>query len=171
MELDRPAFRALSSDTRINMLKALNERRKTVTELAKSLNLSKSAAYEHLTLLTEVELVRKIETENKWVYYELTDKGLGLLRNNLKKVIFILSSAMITLAAGSYEVVRYIVGEPFTIRYFIEPLPAEAVKMVVHEPTHLIFGFTLIIAGVFIMYFSRRLKNLLFGFTRTFSEA
>jgi len=75
LTIDRETFKALSSDTRLDILKALCERKKTITELAESLNLSKSTVHEHLTMLIKSGLVKRIDSKNKWVYYSLTWKG------------------------------------------------------------------------------------------------
>ncbi|MFB6215945.1 MAG: ArsR family transcriptional regulator, partial [Candidatus Aenigmatarchaeota archaeon] len=48
IRLDSDVFKALSSDTRMNILRNLSERRMTVTELSDSLEVSKSTVHEHL---------------------------------------------------------------------------------------------------------------------------
>ena len=54
------------------MLKSLKERRKTVAELSREPNLSKSTIHEHLTKLMEIGFVeRKTNPNRKWFYYEL----------------------------------------------------------------------------------------------------
>ncbi|MHC1623764.1 MAG: winged helix-turn-helix domain-containing protein [Candidatus Methanospirareceae archaeon] len=51
----------------------------TLRELANELNISKSTVHEHLTILVESGLVKKVNKDNKWVCYELTDKGTEIL--------------------------------------------------------------------------------------------
>ena len=48
-------------------------------ELCDELNLPKSTIRENLTVLVESDLVRKRHRGIKWVYYELTEKGKGML--------------------------------------------------------------------------------------------
>ncbi|HII38688.1 TPA: winged helix-turn-helix transcriptional regulator, partial [Candidatus Micrarchaeota archaeon] len=73
--LDRNTLRALGADTRVKMLKLLGERRKMQAELAVELGLKPPSVREHLERLAEAGLVRRIESERKWKYYELTEKG------------------------------------------------------------------------------------------------
>ncbi len=46
--IDRKALFALASETRIEILKKLDKRRMTLTELSESLNMSKTTVKEHL---------------------------------------------------------------------------------------------------------------------------
>ncbi len=77
--LDTQIFSALSSDTRINILKKLDSKRMALKKLCNELNLPKSTIRENLTVLIESDLVRKKNICIKWVYYELTEKGKGML--------------------------------------------------------------------------------------------
>lgn len=100
--LDRETFKALASDTRLLVLKALDERQKTVTELAKQMDLNKSTLLEHLEKLEAAGLVQKVEqdVERKWVYWQLSWKGRRLLHPESIKVALLLSTAVGSLAAG-----------------------------------------------------------------------
>lgn len=78
--LDAETFKALASSTRLTVLKALDERRKTLSELSRDLVLNKATVHEHLQLLLAAELVRKRDDEGrKWIYYELTWTGQRIL--------------------------------------------------------------------------------------------
>lgn len=78
--LDSEAFKVLASDTRVQILKSLDQRPKTVSELARELELNKATVFEHLQQLVNGELVKKKDKEGrKWVYYALTYKGTSLL--------------------------------------------------------------------------------------------
>lgn len=95
--LDREVFKALASDTRLDILKALDVRQKTVTELAKELSLNKATVFEHLEKLAAVGLIQKLEDERKWVYWQLTWTGRRLLHPEKITLALLLSSAMGTL--------------------------------------------------------------------------
>jgi DNA-binding transcriptional ArsR family regulator len=97
--LDREVFKALASDTRLDILKALDVRQKTVTELAKELDLNKATVFEHLEKLALVNLIQKQEedVERKWVYWQLTWTGRRLLHPEKITLALLLSSAMGTL--------------------------------------------------------------------------
>jgi DNA-binding transcriptional ArsR family regulator len=95
--LDRSVFKALASDTRLDILKALDVRQKTVTELAKELGLNKATVFEHLEKLNEVGLIQKLEDDRKWVYWQLSWTGRRLLHPEKITLALLLSSAFATL--------------------------------------------------------------------------
>lgn len=98
--LDAETFKALASATRLTVLKALDERRKTLTELARDLQLNKATVHEHLGLLLAAGLVRKRDDEGrKWIYYELTWTGQGILRPEATTTFNVLLG-LSALAAG-----------------------------------------------------------------------
>ncbi|HVM45504.1 MAG TPA: winged helix-turn-helix domain-containing protein, partial [Candidatus Thermoplasmatota archaeon] len=100
--LDRDVFKALASDTRLDILKKLDARQKTVTELAKELELNKSTVLEHLEKLEAVGLIQKVEqdVERKWVYWQLTWTGRRLLHPEQVQVALLLSTAGGALASA-----------------------------------------------------------------------
>ncbi len=79
IKMDRRTFESLASETRISILKNLDIRQMTITELSRNLELAKSTVHEHLKKLEDVELVEKIESSRKWSYYKLTYKGKRIL--------------------------------------------------------------------------------------------
>ena len=102
--LDREVFKALASDTRLDILKALDVRQKTVTELAKELELNKATVFEHLEKLEAVGLIQKLDNEDrKWVYWQLTWTGKRLLHPEKITLAVLLSTAggaLVTALAG-----------------------------------------------------------------------
>ncbi|MDO8428416.1 MAG: winged helix-turn-helix domain-containing protein [Candidatus Diapherotrites archaeon] len=87
LNIDRETLKVLSSDVRSNILKSLQERRKTVTELAQEFNLSKSTLHEHLAKLTEANLIARNETyTDKFIYYDLTSKAKQILGSKENKL-------------------------------------------------------------------------------------
>jgi DNA-binding transcriptional ArsR family regulator len=94
--LDKKSFGALAVDSRVNILKALRERRKTLSELSNELGLSVSSTKEHLGKLVDAELIIKVEDGHKWKYYELTRKGEKLVSpNQTVRVMVLLGIAVI----------------------------------------------------------------------------
>lgn len=77
--LDKKAFRVLASESRIGILKSLDERRKTLSELSKEFGLSPPTVKEHLGSLKAAGLIKLKDDGHKWKYYELTCKGKGVL--------------------------------------------------------------------------------------------
>lgn len=98
--LDRDAFKALASDTRLDILKSLDQRQKTVTELSRELDLNKATVFEHLEKLAQVELVQKLEDERKWVYYALTWKGRRILHPETITIALLLSTSFGAVVAA-----------------------------------------------------------------------
>ncbi len=98
--LDRETFKALAQDTRIAILKELEKRRKTQSELAKSLAMSVSTIKEHLDNLESVDLVKQIDEGYKWKYYELTKKGKKIITPSETKIWISLALTILALAAA-----------------------------------------------------------------------
>lgn len=99
--LDKGAFKALASDTRVGILKSLGIRRKTMSELAREHGMSVSTIKEHLDNLSGVGLVEQKDEGHKWKYYELTRKGRGVLNPEERKIWILLSiSALALLGTG-----------------------------------------------------------------------
>ncbi|EHP89147.1 winged helix-turn-helix domain-containing protein [Methanotorris formicicus] len=86
--------------TKIDILKLLNERNYTVSELSEKLGKSKSTISEHLNVLYKMGLVEK-ESYSKWVYYKITDKGKKVLEN-LESLILILGSIFTLIGIWVY---------------------------------------------------------------------
>ncbi|MFQ6010005.1 MAG: winged helix-turn-helix domain-containing protein [Candidatus Aenigmatarchaeota archaeon] len=93
MKLDKKTIKVLSSDTRVDMMKSLAERRKMPSELSKEMDLAASTVIGHLKQLKSANLVEKRHTGRKWIYYELTRKG----RNLVKPKFPVQFSVMLTL--------------------------------------------------------------------------
>lgn len=83
MEIDRQTIKALSADTRVKILKLLNKRRRIPAEISKELGLAASTIVEHLQKLEQAKLVERKETNHKWIYYEITEKGKNLIQPKL----------------------------------------------------------------------------------------
>ena len=110
MEIDRKTLKALSADTRLDILKSLGKRRKMPSELSKELSLSVPTVTEHLERLAEAGLVRREETGHKWVYYNLTIKGESLVRpRGPVQFVIVLCISIIVISAG-FIYVNYSAG-------------------------------------------------------------
>ena len=150
--LDKKILGALSSETRANILKSIDIRRMTVTELSKRLNLPKSTIHENLDRLIDTDLVKKNDDGNKWIYYELTEKGIRLLHpREMTKIIILLSSAALSFVGGI-----------IAIYCFIKSVFPEKVMRgaPLYEPKYLIFGVILILVGVLFLYLAFRIRKV-----------
>ncbi len=95
--LDDKSFKALSADSRVNILKSLSQRRMTLTELSKKLSKESSTIKEHCSVLMDASLIKLIDDGHKWKYYELTGKGKTIIVPNLMEQVRVL----ITLCMGA----------------------------------------------------------------------
>jgi len=100
--LDQASFRALASEVRVEVLKKLDERRATVTDLANALELSKPTLLEHLEKLQAADLVKRIDEGRKWIYYELTGKGRKILHPEKVTIVVSLCLSIFLAAAGIF---------------------------------------------------------------------
>ncbi len=148
--IDRRTLFALASETRIEILKKLDERRMTLTELSKKLDLSKTAVKEHLDKLVQAELVEKVDEGRKWMYYELTEKGRRILHPESKtKIILLLSSVIASVSAGSFELYRFVVIKSAVSTSTPAPVPVPtSVPILTLPEIHLLVGLALISLGV-----------------------
>ena len=100
--LDQESFRALASDVRVEVLKRLDARRETVTDLSNLLALSKPTLLEHLEKLQNAGLVKRMDEGRKWIYYELTDKGRKILHPERVAITLALGAAVVLAAIGAF---------------------------------------------------------------------
>ena len=63
--LDKETFKVLASETRIGILKKLDTTQMTVSDLARSLDMSKATLFEHLEKLIKIGLIKKKEDQRK----------------------------------------------------------------------------------------------------------
>jgi DNA-binding transcriptional ArsR family regulator len=100
--LDKDSFKALSSDTRVSILKSLAQRRKTLTELSHEFSMSVSTVKEHLDSLSKVGLIEQKNEGHKWKYYELTAKGKDIVYPGEKSVWIMLCISILAIIVSGY---------------------------------------------------------------------
>lgn len=99
VELDRRSLFALASDTRLEILKALETNRRTVSQLADLLGIDKAAVHRHLKKLEEGGFVSRTE-DHGFIYYALTWKSRDILNpNDRTKIVILISSSLVCLLA------------------------------------------------------------------------
>ncbi len=153
--LDKKTLGALSSDTRANILKSIDVRRMTVSELSKELNLPKSTIHENLIKLIDTDLVKKNDDNNtNRVYYELTEKGITILHpHEMTKIIILLSSAALSIVGGIIEMYWFIKSTFPGIEEAEEIVP-------LYEPKYLIFSMILLSLGALFSYLAFRMRKV-----------
>lgn len=95
-------FKALSSKTRTDILKMLDERNFTLSELASKTGMAAPTVKQHASVLMEAGLIELNDEGRKWKYYSLTRKGKKLLEANSNKsnIFLILSTVAIVGLLG-----------------------------------------------------------------------
>jgi len=109
--LDRETFKALAIDTRVTILRKLEENHQyTLTDLANEMQMAPSTIKEHLDKLLEVGLIKRIERGKKWKYYRLTEKGKNILNPYEKRVMIILATTLLFLFGIIYRLIYLMSG-------------------------------------------------------------
>ncbi len=125
--LDKSAFKALASDTRIAILKELDKRRKTLTELSETLNLAVATVKEHVDQLSKSKLVVVRDEGRKWKYCELTEKGKAVLYPERRKIWVMLASVVFMVFLSfymTYHDIGYVSSQGLLSSDSIEPSSA-----------------------------------------------
>lgn len=109
--LDMNTFKALASDTRLDILKALDGKKMSLNDISRITNLNKATLHEHLAKLNEAGLVKRKEREgHKWVYYKLTWKGEGLLHPENTRIVVLFATTIMTFIVGLVALFNYVKG-------------------------------------------------------------
>jgi DNA-binding transcriptional ArsR family regulator len=124
--IDQKTFKILASETRVGILKHLDKKQMTVSDLSRTMNMSKATMFEHLEKLIVIGLIKKIQDHRKWVYYKLTWKGKNILHPERTKIAIVLTTVFLcsilliylVLLNSGYELLG--TGDSDTIRPTIE---------------------------------------------------
>jgi DNA-binding transcriptional ArsR family regulator len=116
--LDRETFKALASDTRLDILKTLDGKNMGLNEIVKATNLNKATLHEHLGKLHGAGLIKRNERDgHKWVYYKLTWKGESLLHPENTKIVVLFTTTFVALWVGIIQLIWYIKGTVMNLGY------------------------------------------------------
>lgn len=103
MELDFKSIKALSSPTRLKILRKVLEDEATTTKLSEEIGKSKSTVSSHLKELTEAGLLEKDKKEGRRrVVYRATRKADAIVQGKERKVKFSVTSSVLSAAAGTF---------------------------------------------------------------------
>ena len=109
--LDMNAFKALASDTRLDILRTLDGKKMGLNEISKITKLNKATLHEHLSKLHQAGLVKRKEREgHKWVYYKLSWKGESLLHPENTRIVVLFTMTFIALWGGIIQFLNYAKG-------------------------------------------------------------
>jgi DNA-binding transcriptional ArsR family regulator len=102
MELDFETIKALSSPTRVKILRETMGREPTTTQISDELGKTKSTVSSHLKKLQEAGLVEKRSEEGrKRVIYSSTEKADAIIQGKSRKVRFSVLSSVSTAFIGA----------------------------------------------------------------------
>ena len=108
--LDSDDLAALSSKTRIAILKVIDKKDSTITELAEELGISKASVHAHVAELESSGLI-EADKVRKWHPYSLTKKGREILHPHKNtRVVIMLGLIVFCMTAGIYSFVLYFEG-------------------------------------------------------------
>ncbi len=95
-------LKAITSENRREILRALKQRRKTLSEISKMLDIKPSSAKQHMQILEASGFIRIIDEGRKWKYYELTGKGTNLFSFSERNisVLLVFASSLIALVVA-----------------------------------------------------------------------
>ncbi len=125
ISLELEDIKALASDSRLELLKALDGKKLTLQELTRSMSLNKATLHVHLSKLLQAGFIKKKERSgHKWVYYSLTWKGESLLHPENTKIVLLFSFAFFSFCAGIIQLINYARG---TIVGFAQTLPSDSI--------------------------------------------
>lgn len=175
IKLDGKMFEVLSSETRRKILKELSIQPTTVSKLSRTMNIQKSAIFNHMVILIDAGLVNKKNTNNEFVYYELTEKGKALVGHQSTtnyKIFVLLTSSALSMIGGLVEIYKYIsnILQPISKPPEGYPLPRPAplpqpanesfLSLMYRElSSELFIGISLILIGLILIYYSLKLKK------------
>jgi DNA-binding transcriptional ArsR family regulator len=103
--LDSHTIKALSLEQRQGIMKMLAKRPYTASEISKATGKHVTTIGQHLDTLERAGLVRK-KPGNKWVYYELSDKGEKLFKPQFYSWVVVLSLSVVFMFVGLLKMFR-----------------------------------------------------------------
>ncbi len=168
MDLNKEDIKALSADTRVAILKSLSKRRKMPAELAKEFSLASSTITEHLKYLENSNLVSRKNTGHKWIYYELTQKGLNVITPKFPINIILGLVGVFVMAAGFLyqflpKAVYQAVGKMENVQKSAADIASKLTEkgVVTQSPIDIVTIILLVIGAILIGFgFYRKFKKL-----------
>ena len=108
IKVSRNMLKIMSVESRIAVLKALELRQMTASELARFLNKHVTTVSFHLDKLTKAGLTERVERpDRKWVYYKITKHGKKILHPQPYTRITLLFSIAVIIITGLFILSYY----------------------------------------------------------------
>ncbi len=115
LKVSKNLMKTLTVDTRANILKSLEKRPMTASELSRKLGKHVTTVSEHLDILRNTDLVERVERPGrKWIYYKLTKPAQKILHPASYRWSFIFLVTFLSFVSSWYFLsVDAIPGSPF----------------------------------------------------------
>jgi DNA-binding transcriptional ArsR family regulator len=127
MELDYKSVKALSSPTRLKILRKVLEKERTTTQLSEDLEKSKSTISSHLKDLTQAGLLEKDKKDGRRrVVYRPTRKADAIVNGKERKVKFSIASSVFTAAGGTVLIWKDLAKKASNKAYEAAPKASES---------------------------------------------
>ena len=154
--LTKDTFEVLASEIRLTILKTLNERRMTTTELADDLDLAKSTVHHHLQKLADAGFVAAGEDGHAWVYYALTPEGQALLQpHGGARIRILLAAGLASLAGGVCALAAFLTAPVREVPVFPRPKGGGGLPVPEGPPVELLVaGVVLVVIGGALMTYA-----------------
>ncbi len=98
--LDKNTIKALAVEQRQEIMKFLAKRPYTASEIAKLTGKHVTTITQHLDVLEGSGLVKKKDSDNKWVYYTLAEKGERLFKPQFYSWVIVFSISIVLMSIG-----------------------------------------------------------------------
>ncbi len=98
--VNKAVLKALGAETRVAILKSLEKRQKTPSELSSELKLAVPTILEHLSHLETAKLIERHDDGHKWKYYALTKTGKQIKSGTPLRVLILLAIGVLFLFTG-----------------------------------------------------------------------
>lgn len=107
--LGRDMLEVLSSGQRVQIMKHLDRKRMTITELSQEMQCAKSTVHHHVEKLIASGFVAADDDGHRWVYLELTACGHTILHpSDDTRIVLLLMSIPLAFLGGAVLVVLYL---------------------------------------------------------------
>lgn len=111
VKLSQKTFKALANSTRIAILKQLDKRKFTQSELSENLGFAVPTIKQHIFDLEKADLVLVVDEGRKWKYVELTKNGKAILHPEEKKIWILLGTLSVAIIGGIITFVKNSVSQ------------------------------------------------------------
>jgi len=103
LKVSKKLLKTLTVDTRTDILKNLEKRPMTASELSRKLDKHVTTVSEHLNVLKKSDLVERVERPGrKWIYYRLTKPGQRIVHPTSYRFVFVFVVAFFALVGCWY---------------------------------------------------------------------